>query len=149
MKQTIYASIFLLVLLCLSSSSFSANWLTDFEIAKKRANTENKPIILVFQGSDWCAPCRKLEKKVWHTPDFESHADKNYVLLKADFPRKSANQLSEHQQKANEALAEKYNPNGHFPSVVVLNGKGEILGVTGYKPLSADRYIKMLDGFVR
>ena len=42
----------------------SQNWMTDLEESKKLASGENKKIILVFQGSDWCAPCIKLEKKI-------------------------------------------------------------------------------------
>ena len=42
-------------------------------------------------------------------------------MLKADFPRKKKNLLPKPQQKNNNKLAEKYNSNGHFPFVVVLD----------------------------
>ena len=35
--------------------------------AQKEAKEMNKRIILVFQGSDWCAPCIKLEKEILET----------------------------------------------------------------------------------
>ena len=84
-------------------------WQTDFARAKEIASKENRPIILVFQGSDWCAPCIKLDREVWGTEAFKTYAKKHYVMLQADFPRKSKNALSEEQTKANAKLAEKYN----------------------------------------
>jgi len=47
---------------------------TDFEQAKTVAAEENKKIILVFQGSDWCAPCTKLDKEIWSAEEFKNYA---------------------------------------------------------------------------
>ena len=122
-------------------------WVTDFDLAKKQAHDENKKIILVFQGSDWCAPCMKLEKEIWSSEAFINHAATNFVMLQADFPRKKANKLSKDQQEKNNSLAEKYNPKGFFPFVVVLNKDGNILGNTGYKKMSPKDYISHLESF--
>lgn len=124
-------------------------WQTDFARAKEIASKENRPIILVFQGSDWCAPCIKLDREVWGTEAFKTYAKKHYVMLQADFPRKSKNALSEEQTKANAKLAEKYNKNGIFPFVIVLNNKGEVLGETSYKKTTPENYIKELNTFVK
>jgi hypothetical protein len=70
-------------------------------------------------------------------------------MLQADFPRKSKNELSGAQTKANAKLAEKYNKNGVFPFVVVLNNKGEVLGETSYKKTTPENYIKELNAFVK
>ena len=56
-----------------------------------------------------------------------SYANKNLVLVNADFPRYKKNQLSKQQVKENEALAEKYNSSGKFPFTVLLNANGKIL----------------------
>ena len=56
MKKVYITSLFFFIL---SLSSFSQNWLTNFNEAKKEASEKNKIIVLVFQGSDWCAPCIK------------------------------------------------------------------------------------------
>lgn len=142
--KTLYLSI-LAGLLTLSS--FSQEWQTDLKTAKEIAIKENKKIILVFQGSDWCAPCMKLEKEIWSQEEFKSFAKENYVLLLADFPRKKANKLSEEQQAKNDALAEQYNQQGFFPHVVVLDKTGKVLGKTGYKKLNPKDYIKVLESF--
>lgn len=137
----------MVLILGLSLNSFSQDWLTNLEQTKISASNENKNIILVFSGSDWCAPCIKLEKKIWESSEFQNEAKKHWVLLKADFPRKRSNKLSKEQTKENEKIAELYNKNGYFPLVVVLNPKGEILGSTAYKEYSPKEYIKHLHSF--
>ncbi len=131
------------------SSLFGQEWLTDFEKAKEIANAEAKPIILVFQGSDWCAPCIKLDHEVWSTDTFKKYAAKHYVMLQADFPRKKKNALSEKQTMANANLAERYNKRGVFPFVVVLNNMGAVLGETSYKKMTPQSYIEELNAFLK
>lgn len=138
----------ILSLFFLSINSMNAQeWITDFSKAKNIAKEENKVIILVFQGSDWCAPCIKLDKEVWSTDIFKQHATENYVMLQADFPRKRKNGLSKEQIKANAVLADKYNAQGVFPFVVVLDATGKVLGKESYKKVGAEGFIKIIDGF--
>ncbi|MCK0130008.1 thioredoxin family protein [Flavobacteriaceae bacterium F08102] len=126
---------------------FAQEWYTDFSKAKKTAAEKNNAIILVFQGSDWCAPCIKLAKEIWSTTEFKALAKDHFVMLKADFPRKRKNALSKDQQEHNAKLAEKYNPNGYFPYVVVLNARGDVLGSMGYEKMSPTAYFNKLKAF--
>lgn len=144
MKQLIF-----LVLILLGNTSFfqAQNWITDFETAKSIAKTEHKSIVLVFQGSDWCAPCIKLEKEILSTATFQEYANEHFVMLQADFPRRKNNKLSEQQQAHNNALAETYNKNGFFPYVVVMDAEGHMKGSTGYKKISPAEYVKLLESF--
>lgn len=128
---------------------YAQEWQNDFAKAKEIASKADKPIILVFQGSDWCAPCIKLDREVWSTEAFKKYASEYYVMLQADFPRKKKNELTETQTKANAKLFEKYNKNGIFPFVVVLNSKGEVLGETSYKKTTPENYIKGLNAFIK
>jgi len=139
--------IFNVFLFCTLFSVNAQDWQTDIDTAQKIASEKNKRIVLVFQGSDWCAPCIKLEKEIWDSEDFKEYAKENYVLLKADFPRKKKNKLSDIQQEKNNKLAEKFNPKGFFPRVVVLNKNAEIIGSTGYKKITPSEYIKLLNSF--
>ncbi len=142
------ARILLLFLMSLTEFSLHGqDWVTDFAKAKEIAAQDKKPIILVFQGSDWCAPCIKLNREVWSTEEFIAYSKKHYILLQADFPRKKQNALPENQAKANAQLAEKYNRNGIFPFVVILDFKGNILGETSYKKMSPKEYIALLESF--
>lgn len=132
-------------LLLFTSISFGQEWNTDFETAKTEATAKNQHIILVFSGSDWCAPCMKLEREIWDTETFKSYAKENYTLLRADFPKRKKNKLSKALQTQNEQLAEAYNPNGYFPLVVVLDKTGKQLGELGYKKTTPEAYIKLLN----
>ncbi len=122
-------------------------WQTDLGDAKTLAAESDLPIIMVFQGSDWCIPCMKLEKQVWSTNEFQDYAEDHFVMLKVDFPRRKGNRLPEEQQQKNEALAETYNTHGYFPLVVILDDKGTVLGETGYKDVTPKEYIELLESF--
>ena len=126
---------------------FSQDWETSYKNSIIKAQNQNKKIILVFQGSDWCSPCIKLSKEIWSTEEFIAYSKINYILIQADFPRKKKNALTKEQQKINNFLAEKYNPNGYFPLVVVLNKNGEVLGETSYKKTTPKQYINLLESF--
>jgi len=141
--------VLIMLLFFVYQSTFSQNWMTDVEQAKKIALENNKPIVLVFSGSDWCTPCMKLEKKVFNTEEFKEYALEKYVLLKADFPQRKKNKLSKEQQEHNNQLAEKYNKNGYFPLVVVLNSKGKLLGNLGYKNIGVKAYIESINAQIK
>jgi len=129
------------------NSVTAQDWHTDFEEAKLLSQKENKKTILVFQGSDWCAACIKLENEVWKTEEFKKYASEHFVLVKAEFPRKKKNALPSEQQEKNNKLAAKYNTKGYFPLVVLFNKNGKVIGETGYKKLSPSEYIKLLESF--
>lgn len=133
----------------ISFSIKAQDWNTNFTKAKQIAANENKPIILVFQGSDWCAPCIKLDHEVWSAAAFKKYAKEHFVMLQADFPRKKKNGLPKEQIKANGYLFETYNKNGIFPFVVVLNSDGKVLGETSYKKTTPENYIKDLNSFIK
>lgn len=143
MKNRVLIGIFLLI----ANFAGAQNWKNDLEEAKAQAQKENKLILLVFQGSDWCAPCMKLEREIWTSSEFKEYAEEHYVLVKADFPRRARNQLPPAQQKKNNALAEKYNLEGYFPLVLLLDKEGMVLGKTGYKKISPKEYIALLESF--
>jgi thioredoxin-related protein len=86
----------------------------------------------------------KLEKTVWKSQEFKTEAEKNWVVYKADFPKKKANQLAAEQTESNKKLAEKYNKNGSFPLVVLLDKNGKVIGITGFKNVSAIAYIELI-----
>ena len=125
----------------------SQNWTINFDEAKKMASKNNQNIVLVFQGSDWCAPCIKLDREIWSSDDFKKLSNNHFVMLKADFPRKKANKLSDSQTLQNSKLAETYNNQGIFPLVVVLNKEGKVLGKTGYEKSNPTDYFKKLTSF--
>ena len=139
--------LYILFFIINSLALVSQDWLESYEESLIKSNQENKKIILVFQGSDWCGPCIKLTEEVWSSEYFIDYARKFFILLKADFPRKRKNYLSDDQKEANKILAERFNPNGYFPLIVVLDNTGKVLGKMGYEKKTPEQYIKTIESF--
>ncbi|MHB8207837.1 thioredoxin family protein [Mucilaginibacter sp.] len=104
-----------------------STWSGDFNAAQKEASQEHKLIMINFSGSDWCGPCIRLRKEILESSTFESYASDHLILVRADFPRQKKNQLSKEQIKLNEALADKYNPDGKFPYTLLVDENGKVL----------------------
>jgi thioredoxin-related protein len=113
----------------LSLHAEGGNWLTDFSDAKKKAKEENKKVVMLFTGSDWCSWCMKWDKEVFSKSEFQDYANKNLVLLLVDFPQKK--KMSKAQERANDALQSKYKIEG-YPTVVVLDSQAKKVGSFGY-----------------
>ncbi len=60
--------LFIAVILFFANSVLGQNnWNTDYENTLTKAKIEKKGVLLLFTGSDWCPPCKKL-----HSAIFES-----------------------------------------------------------------------------
>ncbi len=125
--------------------AYAQNWLLDFNEAKVEAKANNKKIIMVFSGSDWCAPCIKLDHEIWMQEEFIEYANQHFIMLRVDFPKRSKGKITKEQKEKNELLAEQFNPNGVFPYVLVLDGDGKVLTTLGYKGVSVKDYIDLLN----
>jgi thioredoxin-related protein len=117
-------------------------WLTDFNKAKTEATASGKYMLINFSGSDWCGPCIRMHKEIFDSETFARFADKNLVLVNADFPRLKKNQLSKQQQKSNDALAEQFDPQGHFPYTVLVDASGKVMKAwDGYPNETPDQFL--------
>jgi len=127
-----------------------AEYVNSLSVAKQKAAQENKTIMIVFSGSDWCIPCMHLEKEILNKPDFESFAKKKLVMLNADFPLKNKNKklISKLEQKNNAILFKKYNLKGIFPLVVLLNSNGKFIADTGYKKMTPIQYANYINSLI-
>ncbi len=140
-----YISLLVLGVFILSSYQVNAKgleWLTDFEKAKQLAAEKNLPIFVDFTGSDWCSWCKKLVAEVFDKNDFQVYAKENLILFLADFPRFKS--IPKKMKQQNESLAVKYGIRG-FPTILLLDAQGKVLGQTGYRRGGADAYIKHLE----
>lgn len=123
-----------LLSLFIAFSMLPINWEPDFNAAKKNAAQQHKLILLNFSGSDWCGPCIMLRRDYLENAAFTQMADKNLVLVNADFPRKKKNMGSDEQIKRNEGLAEIYNKEGSFPLTLLLDAQGKVIKTWHGKP---------------
>jgi len=127
----------------------SIPWSGDFNAAQNQAVKEHKPILINFSGSDWCGPCIRLRKEILESSTFEDYAAEHLVLVRADFPRQKKNQLDAAQVKRNEALAEKYNPDGQFPLTLLVDEHGKVLKKwDGFPNESPQQFVAQIEPFL-
>jgi len=122
------------------------NWFSNLEDALAQAKSKNLPVIVDFTGSDWCIWCKKLDAEVFAQKSFSDYAKKNLIMVKLDFP-KSIKQTQEIKDY-NRAILDKYGVQG-FPTIVILNSKGDEIGRTGYQQGGPDAYIEHLKTFLK
>ncbi len=128
-----------------NSRAGKALWRTDFDGALSQAKSDNKLVLLDFTGSDWCPWCIKFDHDVLATDRFNSYAQAKLELVKVDFPHSSP--LPEDQQRANDALAQRFGVDG-YPTYVLLAADGRELGrQVGYLSGGPEAFIAELDGF--
>jgi thioredoxin-related protein len=60
--------------------------ITDWNKAKELAKKENKQILIILTGSEWCAPCKKMDKRVIENSEFKKYAENNLVIFLVDLP---------------------------------------------------------------
>ncbi len=124
----------------LSAQSDSITFI-NIDLAKEYAADHNKNILMVFAGSDWCRPCMQFKMEVLQSDDFGDYAAKNLVVLYLDFPARKKNKLEAEQKKHNETLADKYNPYGAFPAILLIDKDEQILGELEFKHQTEEEFI--------
>jgi thioredoxin-related protein len=74
--------------------------------------------LIVFEGSDWCAHCRRLEKEILNDSLFLSQLQTHSVVIeRIDFPQRK--KLSDTTRLYNNTIAEKYAFDGNFPTIIL------------------------------
>lgn len=134
-------TLFLIIIQILLPTTNPDSWVSDWENAKSLALSEEKSILMIFAGSDWCAPCIKLKKNILITDAFQKFENDNLVILYLDFPAKKKNKLGKEQTKHNESLADQFNRSGRFPHIILLDNEGKPIITINYKGQSPDTFI--------
>lgn len=124
--QRVFYTAAALVSIVMTAPLRGAEWMTDFDAAKAKAEKEGKAILVDFTGSDWCGWCIRLRSTILDTPAFQEYAKDKFVLLEVDIP-KNINRIGAAQHARNREIAGKYGITS-YPSVLVLNADGTVLG---------------------
>ena len=129
------------LLLLIGFTSAAQEWTADLASARQAAMTSGKKILLYF-SADSCAPCEDLEETVFASDEFKAYAERHYILARPIF-----NDSASLTEKADQLLIiEKYNKDGFFPWVVILDASGKILNKVGkYDGERPMAYLKRLD----
>lgn len=96
--------------------------------------------LVVFEGSDWCANCRRLEKNILNDAEVQDYLKKNNIeIIRVDFPQRK--KLSRAQEQQNEELAEKYGFTGRYPEIVLSKSTGTSFDKILYKNETTKEFI--------
>ena len=142
MCRIIIVTLFFVFTFICVQAQFTENADSAFAFAKER----NKAVLLVFSGSDWCVPCMRFEKKILKDPVFLRFSESSLILVNADFPQ--SKKLPPQIVKQDEDLAEKYNPSGSFPLIVLLRSDQRVLAYLKYQNESAQDFISAINQYL-
>ena len=134
---------FLFPLLCfLVFGSLQAQYSYQPDQAFSRAKNEQKTVLMIFSGSDWCLPCIRLEKTIFSDSTFLHFAEEKLIMLRVDFPQRR--KLSPDEKASNEKLAEEFNPQGIFPLLLLVNSQRSIVSLLRYEPYTGREFVQQI-----
>jgi protein disulfide-isomerase len=144
------------VLLIMGSFAIQAQelkWETDINKAIAVSNKSKKPLLLFFTGSDWCGWCIRLQKEVLKTPEFETWAKKNVVLVELDFPRRTpqSEEIKAQNNGMQQAFGVQGYPTVYFATAKIKGGRPSFTGIgsTGYVPGGPAAFLSVADGILK
>jgi thioredoxin-related protein len=107
------------------------NWSSTYKEALKKSKKQKKPVLIYFTGSDWCGPCKILDRELFHTERFKKLSDNNLILLEVDIPRRR-DLIEPDKMSENLYLQKKYRVKS-FPTFLMVNHRGrKIAEKSGY-----------------
>lgn len=128
MKQTIILILFMVISQVVFSQEIEM--ITDWNQAKELAERENKKILIILTGSEWCAPCKKMDKNVMANAVFKKYAEEHLILFLIDLPGGGLVMNSKVYQDY-ERFKNQYQANT-LPALILVDKKGDkIKALTG------------------
>ncbi|QEG21297.1 thioredoxin family protein [Mariniblastus fucicola] len=142
-RPTFFAFLSIVVVLtCRCVHAEEGQWSDDPTSAIKTAAKDNKDLLLLYTGSDWCPPCKKLEQEVFSDEDFYAEAEGDFVFVKFDFLKNSP--LRDEVKKKNEEWARKFGVDS-FPTIVLVDPELKPYAFAGYEEGGTENFLGMLE----
>lgn len=94
-----------------------SGWESDLETARRRSIKENKPILLLISGPDWCGPCRALHNNLISDRYFNKILQKYAIGLFIYVPYKNMSAKTKNDIKQ----TRKALPHGGVPRYAVVD----------------------------
>ena len=154
MKKAILAALFAAFSTALFAAANPADFFAD---AKAKAEKENKKIMVVFSGLEWCPPCQMFSARILKSSDFKAFAGKNLVFIEVDIKKNGKREVEVDKRKIQPKPAEEKDfkeavsklemeyPHSGVPFAVVLDAKGAaITRQLGCPRESAKDFVKNL-----
>lgn len=100
--------------------------------------------LIVFEGSDWCVNCIQLEQNILSDTTFIEFSEGNEIEIeRIDFPQRK--KQDKEVEKYNADMAEKYEFDGTFPTVILLEEEtNELIKVPSSKHKNTDEFLSFI-----
>lgn len=100
--------------------------------------------LIVFEGSDWCRNCIRFKKTVLTKESFQKYLEKrNIEVEQIDFPQRK--QLDAATVAYNSKIADKYNFDGVFPTLLLINNTTEAVAKIPYATQDVYQFMLLMD----
>ena len=134
----------------LATTSFATDFMAD---ALAKAKKENKAVMVIFSGLEWCPPCQMFDARIIKSSQFKNFAKKNLVMLEVDTKRNGQKVVSMDDKKLKKdktyktdvaTLESKYSHRG-VPYAVLVDANGKtVYEQLGCPRSSAQEFVDML-----
>lgn len=112
-------------------------------IPDEKESMDYKYQLVVFEGSDWCMNCRRLEKNILSVSKTVNFLEKKKIeILRVDFPQRK--KMSNKQERKNESLAEQFEFSGKYPELVLAKKDGSNYRKIVYDNLSVLEFMTII-----
>jgi protein disulfide-isomerase len=111
----------------------TAHWFTNLAEAQAAAAKDNKRILALFTGSDWCGPCQQFDAEVAHDEQFAGIFARDFVFFKNDWLRNTP-QPEAVKSEVNRVRLKYFIQ--VYPTLLVLNAEGEKLAKVDWKGIA-------------
>lgn len=149
--------VLLAVLTSFSGIAQEINWVSLEEAVKLQKKTPKKIMMDVY--TNWCGPCKMLDKNTFHNKDVVNYVNKNYYAVKfnaegndkVNFKGKTfsnPNYKAELANRRNSAhQLSRYLQIQAYPTIVFLDEKGDLIApIRGYQtPPQLELYLKLFE----
>ena len=156
MKKITFISL-ILVLLSFTSYAQEINWMSLDKAQELQKKNPKK--IMMDAYTNWCGPCKMLDKNTFHNPDVVDYVNKNFYAVKFNAEgNETINYLGktygnpnydpalENRRNSPHELA-RYLQIQAYPTIVFMDETGNVIApIRGYqKPTQLELYLKLFE----
>lgn len=154
MKNTLYV-ILVLGFVTLNSSAQEINWVTLNEAIALQKKTPKKIMMDVY--TNWCGPCKMLDRNTFHNKDVVTYVNENYYAVKfngegndvinyndKNFTNPNYDSAKANRRNSAHQLA-RYLQINAYPTIVFFDEAGAVIApIRGYQtPSQIELYLKL------
>jgi len=104
---------------------------------------KSQTILYVFEGSDWCTNCARLEKKILTDSTFKREISLLKIKVeRIDFPQRK--KLPSDLKTYNDRIAEKFGFDGTFPTLILFRTDTDRSAQIYYHNESVEEMLRMI-----